>query len=70
MIEITIKATCDICGETRYMRREDMAFYGWTPEHCPKHKRFKGKVPHNLSPEEIRKSVMTFAAEIDKRKVS
>jgi hypothetical protein len=69
MIEIVIKATCDMCGEIKYMKREDMTFYGWTTEHCPKHKRFKGKRPHNLSPEELRKAVMTFAAEVDKRRL-
>ena len=60
------------------MRQEEYYARGWNrgtvrtaeglwPDYCPHCVRFKGKRPRNLSPEEIRKSVMTFAAEIGKR---
>ena len=69
MVENMVKATCDICGESQYIPLGELSLYGWTPEHCPRCKKFKGKRPHNLSHEEIRLSIMTFSAGIRGRQI-
>lgn len=70
MIQHLIKLTCDNCGHSITYNPEDIeAIYGWTDDHCPKCKKLKGKKPRNLSPDELNRHIMRFAAGIPRRAI-